>query len=143
MLGEDKPFFFWQNKKEHFLNISFDKKQGANKQEQANPPPFFLNPPQTSTTYTYNIHNSNSNDSNTQKNNSIEDKKIQIQEEIQNIKTLLEKHQDDLSPDELKKLEKQLQELQKQDLENNNLDSSKNQIPNTPSPFNGNKKDGE
>lgn len=90
-----------------------------------------------------NIHNSNSNDSNTQKNNSIEDKKIQIQEEIQNIKTLLEKHQDDLSSDELKKLEKQLQELQKQDLENNNLDSSKNQIPNTPSPFDVNKKDGE
>lgn len=86
---------------------------------------------------------SDSNDLDTPRNNSIEDKKTQIKEQIQNIKTLLEQHQDDLSSDELKKLEKQLQELQKQDLENNNLDSSKNQILNTPSPFNGNKKDGE
>lgn len=90
-----------------------------------------------------NIDISDSNDLDTPRNNSIEDKKTQIQEQIQNIKTLLEQHQDDLSSDELKKLEKQLQELQKQDLENNNLDSSKNQILNTPSPFNGNKKDGE
>lgn len=117
--------YFYQEAKEK-ANYQTDQKSNSENQEKSK-----------------NTNNSDSNDSNTPKNNSIEDKKNQIKEQIQNITTLLEQHQNDLSSDELKKLEKQLQELQKQDLENNNLHSSKNQIPNTPSPFDENKKDKE
>lgn len=115
--------YFYQETKEK-ANYQTDQKSNSNNQESSK-----------------NTNNSDSNDSNIPRNDSIEDNKIQIQEQIQNIKTLLEQHQDDLSSDELKKLQKQLQELQKQDLENDNLHSSKNQILNTPSPFNENKKD--
>lgn len=115
--------YFYQEAKEK-ANSQTAQKSNSNHQENSK-----------------NIDDSDSIISNTPKNDSIEDKKIQIQEQIKNIKTLLEQHQDDLSSDELKELEKQLQELQKENLENNNLHSSKNL--NTPSPFNENKKDEE
>lgn len=85
------------------------------------------------------IHQS-STDLKNQSNSGLQDKKAQMQEQIKDIKTLLEQHQNDIPPNELKELKDQVQELQNEAKNNSNSpnNQNKNNDVATPSPFSAN-----